>query len=83
MRRKNIIITILGFYVLWLLILPFTVSKMVNFVCTKSSINSEYNVSIEKLRLKLSILPIARISAEEILIKNKSENSSQIGRAHV
>lgn len=76
MRRKNIIITILGFYVLWLLILPFTVSKMVNFVCTKSSINSEYNVSIEKLRLKLSILPIARISAEEILIKNKSENSS-------
>ena len=65
------IIIILIFYAFWILGLPFLFAKTLPEVCENISLNTDYRIKIEKPRLILTPLPVARVKAETIEIKSK------------
>ncbi len=65
------IIIILIFYAFWILGLPFLFAKTLPEVCENISLNTDYQIKIEKPRLILTPLPVARVKAETIEIKSK------------
>ena len=65
------IIIILIFYAFWILGLPFLFAKTLPEVCENISLNTDYQIKIEKPRLILTPLPVARVKAKTIEIKSK------------
>ena len=62
---------ILVFYTFWLWGLPLVFSKAVPVVCENLSYNSNYEIKTEEPRLRLNLLPTAKISANHIEITDK------------
>ena len=65
-------ILILGIFALWLFGVPFLFSRAVPVICENLSYNTSYNISVEKPRLYLNVLPTAYIKADSISIKSKT-----------
>lgn len=69
------IIIILSIYAFYIGGIPFIFSKALPVVCENVSINSNYNISIDKPKLSLSIIPKAVIKAHKVEIKEKNTNN--------
>lgn len=72
MLKKNFIISIIAFYIFWLVVLPSILSKTISFVCENISQNSAYTISIQKPKLVLSVLPVAYFRADNISVVAKN-----------
>lgn len=74
MLKNKFIMSLIGIYMVWLLVLPSVVSKLVVVFAKNISYNSPYNIEIINPKTRFSILPIGNFSADEIRIsaKNKS-----------
>ncbi len=75
MLKNKFIILILSFYIFWIGVLPFILTKAVDVLCRNYSHNSEYLVDISKPKFYLSPLPILYFKAEEIKISAKNKSS--------
>ncbi len=76
MLNKKFIISLIGIYIFWLLILPQIITNGAKVVCNNYSHNSNYEIQIINPKTKLSLLPNGTFNAEEIVIKAKN-NSAQ------
>ena len=65
------IISILIIYAFWIGGLPFIFAKALPEVCENISLNTDYEVKVEKPRLILTPLPVAIVKANKIEIKSK------------
>ena len=74
MLKKKLILSLIGFYIFWLLVLPSIVSKTIEIVCRKVSYNSNYEIQIDNLKSKSSILPVGTITADDVIIKAKKKS---------
>ncbi len=78
------IITILGFFVFWIGLLPIFISKALPVVCENLTYNTEYNFTLENPRVVLSVLPTARIKADSFKVtKKKSKDKLEIDGLNV
>ena len=68
------IIILVCFYAIWLLGIPYIFTKTLPFVCQKVSEKADYEIVITSPELKLSVLPIAVLKAEELKVKDKTSN---------
>ncbi len=68
------IIILISFYTFWLICLPLIFSKTVPVVCENISANTNYNIQITEPKLRLNIIPTAKISANKIEITEKKSN---------
>lgn len=75
---KQYIILTLSFYAVWILAVPFTVNSLVPIVCKNISYNSNYSVDVQAPQMRLSVLPVAKFSAENIKVVQKKSNESII-----
>ena len=68
------IIILIFFYTFWLIGLPLIFSKTVPVVCENLSANTNYNIQITEPKLRLNVIPTAKISANKIEITEKKSN---------
>ena len=73
-KNTKICTIILGICAFWLGGIPFIFSKALPVVCENISFNSNYDVIVEKPRLRLNIIPIATIKAKSLKIKTHNSN---------
>lgn len=71
MSRIKIILTIIGIYIFWLCLLPLILSNAVGLVCEKITANSDYNFQIKNPQVRLSVLPVGSLKADEIVFEMK------------
>lgn len=69
------IFIIIGFYIIWLGILPFTAEKLLPAICENISYNSNYIVKLERPTIRTSILPKILLKADSIELKEKNTNN--------
>ena len=72
--HKKYITIILGICIFWLAGIPFLFSRLVPVICENITYNYEYNVSVEKPRLYMNIIPTAVIKADRISISTKNSD---------
>ena len=73
MLKNKIVIILIGFYIFWLGLLPFILSKGAQVLCKNFSHNSDYEIVVEKPKFILSFIPNLNFSAQKILVKSKKE----------
>ncbi len=66
---------IVGFYVLWLLVLPVVLSKSLPVVCENLTHNTQFNINVKNPKIKLSILPIVTVKADKFNIADDSSEN--------
>ena len=71
--NKYILIVICAL-IFWLAGVPFVFSNAIQVVCENLSYNTDYNISVEKPKLYLNIIPIAYVKADRINIQSKKTN---------
>lgn len=74
MLKKKLIIIITSFYILYLGVLPLVLSKTAEILCNNFSNNSDYEIKLSNPKVKFSVLPTIRFSADEISINSKTNN---------
>lgn len=74
MLKKKIILYILGFYVIWLGILPFIISGTIGVLCENFSHNSKFEIKIENPSTRLSVLPTMSFGSNKIIVKSKTNS---------
>ncbi len=75
MFRNKYVITIIGFYIFWMGILPFAITNTAKILCKNFSHNSEYEIKLENPQTRLYPIPIAKFTANQICLKSKKDNS--------
>lgn len=68
------IIIIISFYAFWIGGLPYIFSKTLPVVCENLSHNSNFVIEVEKPKLKLNVLPTAKIKSNILKIKSKTSD---------
>jgi len=68
------IVSILIFYVVWLFLLPYMITKAIPSVCENLSHNTPFNVVIKNPKIKLNIIPKLIFKADKLEIETKSKN---------
>ncbi len=74
MLRKYII-TIIGFYIFWMGILPLVITNTAKVLCKNYSHNSNYEITLDNPRTILTPLPVCKFSANKISVKSKTDNT--------
>ena len=72
---KKYIITIIGFYIFWMGILPFVITNTAKVLCKNYSHNSDYEIVLEKPRTVLTPLPVGKFRADRIAVNSKKDNT--------
>ncbi len=72
---KKYIIIIIGFYIFWMGILPFAITKTAKVLCTNFSHNSNYEIKLDNPYSRLYPIPIGKFGAEKITLKSKTDNT--------
>lgn len=77
-------LSIIGFYIFWLGVMPFVFSKGIEIFCNNFSHNSIYEIQIEKPRVYTSFLPNLTVKSETFILKSKNgETNIDIQNAKV
>ncbi len=76
MLNKKFVISLIGIYLIWLLVLPTLLSKAILAISSNVSHNTPYLVEINNLKTTFSILPTGSFSATEIKISAKNNSTS-------
>lgn len=72
---KKYIITIIGFYIFWMGVLPFVVTNTAKVLCKNYSHNSNYEIILDNPRTILTPLPTGKFCADRISVKSKTDNT--------
>lgn len=72
---KKYIITIIGFYIFWMGILPFVITNTAKVLCKNYSHNSDYEIVLENPRTVLTPLPVGKFRADRIAVNSKKDNT--------
>ncbi len=75
MFKNKYIITIIGFYIFWMGILPFAITGTAKVLCQNYSHNSNYEITLENPRTILTPLPVGKFCADKIYLKSKTDNT--------
>ena len=76
MLKNKFIMSLIGIYIVWLLVLPSVVSKLVVVLAKNFSCNSVYNVEIINPKTRFSILPVGIFRADKIKVCAKNNSIS-------
>lgn len=76
MLNKKFVISLIGIYIAWLLVLPLILSKMTMVLCRNISHNTQYIVEIKNPKTTLSVLPVCIFGAENVKICTKDDSVS-------
>ena len=67
---------ILIFYIFWLFLFPFFLTKAIPLICENISYNSAFIVQIKNPKIRFNIIPTAIIKAEEVNIRSKTNSQN-------
>lgn len=76
MFKNKYIISIIGFYIFWMGILPFALTNTVKVVCNNFSHNSNYEITLENPKTILTPIPVGKFTADKIALKSKIDNTT-------
>ena len=79
MLKNKVIIYIIVFYIIYLGVLPFLITKTALYLCDRISVSSEYQITIKGAQARFSVLPYTKFKADNISIKSKNN----IGRIEI
>lgn len=65
------IVAIAIFYIFWIGVLPFLLTKSALLVCKNLSANTNYKIELINPKIRLYLLPVVKIKADKINIKSK------------
>ena len=74
MLKNKIILGLIGFYIFWIVLLPFVLSKGTSVLCQNFSHNSDYEINVENPKFVLSPIPNLKFSAKKLSVKSKKES---------
>ena len=73
---RKYIVAFAAFYIFWLVVLPFALSKTLSVVCRNISHNSDYEIVVENPKFKFYLLPNAKFKSSKISFKSKKDLTS-------
>ena len=74
MSKFKLTLTIIGIYVFWLCLFPLFLTETVKFSCEKFSKKSNYNIQVTNPKIKFSILPTGKFTADKIYLRAKDDS---------
>ena len=71
---KRIVISLIGFYVFWLFVLPLIMGYAISSISDKISHNSNYEIKLTNPSVKLSVLPTVTFMVGEVSLVSKKDS---------
>ena len=69
MFKNKFVLSVIGFYIFYLGILPFVSASIIQVLCANFSMNSAYKIEVNNPRVIFSVLPRVTIKADSIKVK--------------
>jgi len=63
---------IVVFYIFWLIVIPFVLSKSIGFACNQISQHSDYELMMDSPKIRLSVVPTVTFSVKKCVLKSKN-----------